>query len=145
MAESNELAVPHKTPELDRRVHLEELAQNKMVWDIGYLFRSVVVGRNVFNAIVVGVFEVVGDKVGALQQQINVARKSALHTVGSGDPGSILGSGPVQLGDDLASELSDGILDGTMNVAPLGRRVLLFIVILLSSSIRSREDARVAV
>jgi hypothetical protein len=90
-------------------------------------------------------FEIVGDKVGALEEQVDIAGKPALHAVGSSDPGSILGSRPVQLRDNLTTKLGDGVLDGAMNVAPLGRRVLLFIIILFASGIRSRKDARIAV
>jgi hypothetical protein len=90
-------------------------------------------------------FEIVGDKVGALEEQVDIAGKPALHAVGSSDPGSILGSRPVQLGDNLTTKLSDSVLDGPMDVAPLGRRIVLFIVIVFSSGIRSRKDARVAV
>jgi hypothetical protein len=145
LAESDELAIPDKTPELDRGIHLEELAQDKVVWDV---IRSLghVLGRwIVFETIVEGMFEIVGDKVGALEEQVDVAGKPALHAVGSSDPGSILGGRPVQLGNNLTTKLSDGVLDCAVNVAPFGRRILLFIVIFLSSGIRSRENTRVAV
>jgi hypothetical protein len=90
-------------------------------------------------------FEIMSNKVGALEEQVDIAGKPALHAVGGGDPGSILGSGPVQLGDNLTTKLSDCVLDGAMDVAPLGRRILLFIIILFAGGIGSREDARVAV
>lgn len=137
LTESNEFAVPNKTPELDRRIHLEELAQDQMVWDVVCGLGYVLGRRVVLQTVVVGMFEVVGDKVGAFEEQVDVAGESTLHTVGSSNPGSILGSRPVQLGDNLATKLSDGVLDGPVNIAPFSRRVLLFIVILLASGIRS--------
>jgi hypothetical protein len=145
LAESDEFAVSHKTPELDRWVHLEELAQDQMVWDVVCGLRQVLGRWIIFLTVVEGMFEIMSDKVGALEEQVNIAGKPALHAVGCSDPGSILGSRPVQLGDNLTTKLGDGVLDGAMDVAPLGRRILLFIVILLASGIRSREDARVTV
>ena len=89
--------------------------------------------------------EIVCDKVGALEEQVDIAWESTLHTVGSSDPGGVLGSRPVQLGDNLTTKLRDGVFDGSMNVAPFSRRILLFIVILFSSSIGSRENTRITV
>jgi hypothetical protein len=137
LAESDELAVPDKTPELDRGVHLEELAQDKVVWDVVCGLGHVLGRWVVFQTVVEGMFEIVGDKVGALEEQVDIAGKPTLHAVGSSDPGSILGGRPVQLGDNLATKFSNGVLDCAVNVAPFGRRILLFVVIFLSSGIRS--------
>jgi hypothetical protein len=116
-----------------------------VIWDVIGRFGNVIGRRLVFSAIIKGMLEIVCDKVGALEEQIDIAGESALHTVGSGDPGGILGSGPVQLGDNLTTKLCDGVLDGSVDVAPFGRRILVFIVILFSSGIGSREDTRITV
>lgn len=145
LTQSDELAIPDETPEFNRGIHLEEFAQDQVVWDVIGGFGNVFGRRLILNTVIKGMLEIVCDKVGALQKQVDVAGESALHTVGSGDPGGILGSGPIQLGDNLTTKLCDGVLDGSVDVAPLGRRILLIIVILFSSGIGSREDTRITV
>ena len=72
------------------------------------------------GGIIEGVSEIMGNKVTAFQQEVNIVWCPALHTVGCRYPGRVFWRTPVELGRNLAAELFNGALDGIMCVAPLG-------------------------
>src|ERR1700743_3709530 len=69
-------------------------------------------------ASVKGVLEIVRDEIARLEQQVGVVRGAALHVVGGGAPGRVLGARPVQFGQDLAAELVDRGGDAGVDVGP---------------------------
>lgn len=65
----------------------------------------------VIGAVAKCVFEVVGYKVGAFEEEVDVAWGSALETVGRGHEGGVFRGAPVEFGDYFAAEFADCHLD----------------------------------
>lgn len=139
LAHAEEGAVADEAAEFEGGVEVEVFAEDEVVGDLwwgrvdGFILLFRFFGRWSFavgDAVVKGVFQVMRDKITALQEQVDVIRTATLQVVRRGDPCGVLGCTPVQLRSDFASQFCDCLLDLVVDLPPLRGRVGLFVFIL---------------
>lgn len=80
------------------------------------------------NAAIQRMLKIVRDKIGGLEEQVDVVGTPTLHVVRSSNPSSIFGSRPVQFWNHLASQSVDGGGDLVVNISPPRGDILLGVI-----------------
>ena len=114
LRDRDELPLPHKTPELQRRVEREVLSQDQTVVDLRRRVPLFYV-----NTPFKRMLEVMRDEITRFEQEVDVVWRAAFGVVGRADPGRVLGGGPVEFRGDAPAEEGDGGADLGVDGGPL--------------------------